>query len=177
MNTFTPTDACFSDVPAYDWSSRFICYAADHQIIQGYPDGQFRPWQRVTYAEALKMVFNTIQSNPVPVTEPWYVSFVDFANSNNLNATNPSLFGPISRGQMAELLSNTVQFNERQLAYDDSPRKRHRHRSYSTDVTEDVSVAETVNDGLSTSGPDTGSGAVLDVDQELYAPNGYYTLS
>lgn len=176
---FESETACFADVPVYDWSSRFICYAAFHQIINGYPDGQFRPWQPVTYAEALKIVFNTINGTKFPVTDPWYASYVDFANSENLNATEPSLFTSINRGQMAELLSKTVQLNERILAYDDyTPRRRHRYRSIAAEVIDEVNVTATDNESQTVNEPSTNSGSVFDSGgrlEELYAPNGYYT--
>ncbi len=176
---FESETACFTDVPVYDWSSRFVCYAASHQIINGYPDGQFRPWQPVTYAEALKIVFNTINGTTLPVTDPWYASYVDFANSENLNATEPSLFTSINRGQMAELLSKTVQLNEGILAYEDyTPRRRQRPRYITAEVIGEVNVAATDNESQTVDEPTHNSGSIFESDgylDELYAPNGYYT--
>src|SRR3990167_2578815 len=50
---------CFSDVPADAWYAPFVCAAERRQIVNGYPDGTFRPEQEVNIAEALKMLLKT----------------------------------------------------------------------------------------------------------------------
>jgi len=44
-----------------DWSTPFIGKASYHGIVSGYPDGEFRPRQNVTRAEAGKMIYNYMQ--------------------------------------------------------------------------------------------------------------------
>ena len=46
----------FSDVAADHWASGYINVAQAQQIINGYPDGTFRPENQVAYEEAIKMV-------------------------------------------------------------------------------------------------------------------------
>lgn len=45
----------FSDVDASRWSARAIGFAVENGLISGYPDGTFRPSQKVTRAEAVVM--------------------------------------------------------------------------------------------------------------------------
>lgn len=44
-----------------DWSTPFIGKATYHGIVSGYPDGEFKPRQNVTRAEAGKMIYNYMQ--------------------------------------------------------------------------------------------------------------------
>ena len=46
----------FSDVAADHWASGYVNVAQAQQIINGYPDGTFRPENQVAYEEAIKMV-------------------------------------------------------------------------------------------------------------------------
>ncbi|MBE7039296.1 MAG: S-layer homology domain-containing protein [Ruminococcaceae bacterium] len=44
-----------------DWSTPYIGKATYHGIVSGYPDGEFKPAQNVTRAEACKMIYNYMQ--------------------------------------------------------------------------------------------------------------------
>lgn len=46
---------CFPDVLT-DWYAKYVCYGKNAGIVQGYPDGYFKPTQNVNYVEALKML-------------------------------------------------------------------------------------------------------------------------
>lgn len=54
----------FSDVKASDWFEPYVRQAAFDKVVQGYPDGSFKPGQDVSRAEFLKMLF---------VADPSYV--------------------------------------------------------------------------------------------------------
>lgn len=47
---------CFSDVPANAWFEAAVCTAKEIGIVNGYPDGSFKPAQEVTRGEAAKML-------------------------------------------------------------------------------------------------------------------------
>ena len=95
---------CFPDVRG-DWFAKYVCLAKEEGIIEGYPDGYFRPAQKVNMAEAMKM---GIESFPVIVQEtgdPWYKKYVEFAHNNNIF----SKYGVMpqknmTRGEMAYLI-------------------------------------------------------------------------
>ena len=53
--------ACFTDVKASDWFSKYVCLAKDKGIITGYSDGTFHPGQSINAAEALK-IFSPVLS-------------------------------------------------------------------------------------------------------------------
>lgn len=44
-----------------DWSTPFIGKATYHGIVNGYPDGEFKPRRDITRAEAAKMIYNYMQ--------------------------------------------------------------------------------------------------------------------
>jgi hypothetical protein len=58
------TEREFSDVPSDSWFSPYIERAVALDFIEGYEDGTFRPGQSITRAEASKLVFYLLLSNP-----------------------------------------------------------------------------------------------------------------
>ncbi|MBP8614293.1 MAG: S-layer homology domain-containing protein, partial [Firmicutes bacterium] len=50
----------FSDVPATHWASGYINVAEMKGVVNGYPDGTFKPEGAITYAEALKMILTAM---------------------------------------------------------------------------------------------------------------------
>lgn len=108
----------FPDVLVSDWFAKYVCMARANGIVQGYPDGSFRPSQEVNRAEALKIVFEALSQNvnvsqslsfsDVP-TGSWFRSYVAFAIQNNIvqGKTN-SRFAPadnITRAEIAKIVS------------------------------------------------------------------------
>ena len=53
----------FSDIAGH-WAQEYINEAANAGIVDGYPDGTFRPQQYITRAEAMTMVNRTIDRHP-----------------------------------------------------------------------------------------------------------------
>ena len=53
----------FSDIAGH-WAQDYINEAANAGIVDGYPDGTFRPQQYITRAEAMTMVNRTIERHP-----------------------------------------------------------------------------------------------------------------
>lgn len=56
--------AAFTDVPESLWSWPYVIKAADLGIVSGYPNGEFRPVNAATRAEAAKMVKTMIDVGP-----------------------------------------------------------------------------------------------------------------
>ncbi len=70
--------ATFSDVPAKHWATEYISALVDQGIIQGYPDGTFRPSNKITRAEALTMLARALDLlNSDQTTPEWAPSFSD----------------------------------------------------------------------------------------------------
>ncbi|MBI4734358.1 MAG: S-layer homology domain-containing protein, partial [Rubrobacteridae bacterium] len=50
----------FSDVPNEHWSSSYVSAAAGNQLINGYPDGTFRPNGKISRAEAALILYRAL---------------------------------------------------------------------------------------------------------------------
>jgi len=108
----TFTYPCADDLPLDNWATRFMCYAKMTNIMQGYPDNTLKPWQSVTYVEALKIMMNSLGLQPANVSDPWYEAYLKYADQAGISVPGAAPFLPINRAQMAELLSRIVQHNE-----------------------------------------------------------------
>ncbi len=62
--------ARFSDVPATHPYAAAIQYVQDQGIVTGYPDGTFRPDQRINRAEFIKLVMDMTFGNAVSLCDP-----------------------------------------------------------------------------------------------------------
>jgi plastocyanin len=96
MNTDDLTGlVVFSDVDKTQWYAIYLAAALDLKIVQGYPDGTFKPTQTVNLVENLKMLMNArevdltkivVTFDPyidAPKTE-WYAKFVQYGKMANL---------------------------------------------------------------------------------------------
>jgi hypothetical protein len=71
------TGQSFHDVPTNEWYSKYACFAKSQGIIKGYSDGSFKPNQTISFAEAAKIVVNTmIGKTEEGVGRSWETPFV-----------------------------------------------------------------------------------------------------
>lgn len=54
------TDPCFPDIVAGEWYVKYVCFAKSRGIVQGYPDGTFKPEQNINLVESLKIMYEGI---------------------------------------------------------------------------------------------------------------------
>ncbi len=99
--------SCFKDIPSDQWYTKYVCFAKGKNIIEGYPDGTFKPDQSVNYVEALKMLLETYGLVPQKTT-PWYQGYVDLATSKSIFMQSIGLDNSLKRGEMAELMVRTI---------------------------------------------------------------------
>ncbi len=100
--------ANFSDTNGH-WANKYIAAAVNAGIINGYPEGTFKPDNTVTYAEAVKMVVCALGYGPVIDTtlNPWYSGYIKQASS--IGATKNAVAvadNGASRGLVAQLIDN-----------------------------------------------------------------------
>ena len=96
----------FPDVSADDWFMPYTCTARRFGIMDGYPDGSFRPSQDVNVAEAAKIVAGAFEI-PIQISAsgPWFQPYMDALDA--LGALPASAQDPahlLTRGEMAELI-------------------------------------------------------------------------
>ena len=99
----------FADVEAGRWSAGYVNVAVGQGILKGYPDGTFKPANKVTYAEAVTMLVRALgyQDSFLPGT--WPGNYV--AKSAEEGITKNVVFSPsgyADRGSMAVMLDNTL---------------------------------------------------------------------
>lgn len=115
----------FKDTYSSEWYYNYLASAYSIGVVQGYPDGSFKPSQGVNRVEFLKMLFNTvgISVDPVVSANPyedvdnlsWYAPYVQYAKEKNLfplsgNYFNPS--DPMSRLEVAEVIYRMLTVND-----------------------------------------------------------------
>ncbi len=121
--------ARFNDTSSGQWYSDYLATAYSIGVVQGYPDGSFKPTQGVNRVEFLKMLFAIIDItiDPVVVEDPyddvnnlsWYAPYVAYAKEKNIFPVDGSHFDPgqpMSRLEVAEVVYRliTVQQNDEQ---------------------------------------------------------------
>lgn len=105
-------DACdeelpFSDVNPDDWFFAYVCMAYKYEVLDGYPDGTFRPANLVNFAEASKIVINAFAIDIDPGFEEgaWWRKFVlTLAGIGGLPSTFTDPNQSLTRGDMAEII-------------------------------------------------------------------------
>ncbi len=103
----SPSDAgsCFPDVNTTDWFSQYVCLALKRGIVEGYPDGNFKPGNNVNYVEALKMLSEMYDySLTIESGEEWYMPYVNAAEEHGtILPINLPADHLLTRGEMARL--------------------------------------------------------------------------
>lgn len=101
------TTVFFPDV-AYDaWYSTQVCYAKTKHLIDGYPDGTYRPAENINFAEAAKIISNvfSLQVEAGDTGEFWYRPYVQRLSDLHAIPTSIKRFDQImTRGEMAEIV-------------------------------------------------------------------------
>lgn len=97
------TDVITKDSP---WYLNDLCLAKG-TLIDGYPDGSFRPAQNINFVESSKIIakaFN-LQLAAAASTDPWYKVYVDALVTGKAIPRDIKTFDQnITRGQMAEIV-------------------------------------------------------------------------
>lgn len=97
----------FPDVRRDSWYAREVCLAKVKQLIDGYPDGTYRPGEYISFVEAAKILGNTfvMQTNPEPNDERWFMPYVNKLSEVRAIPTSIRTFDQtLTRGEMAEML-------------------------------------------------------------------------
>jgi hypothetical protein len=98
-------DYQYTDTYKESWYQRYVQVASCLEIVEGYPDGSFKPAAPVYITEASKMISNTFGfvNNVVSVT--WYDNYVrNLSLRNALPTTIETINSELTRGQMAEII-------------------------------------------------------------------------
>ena len=110
----------FPDVPIWTWYAKFVEVSFQNNVIEGYPDGTFKPADKINFAEALKVILESYKvdlspsryhqnlGNKLLILEPgaWYTKYFNYASEHNLINQN-KVYHPgqlITRGEFSEVI-------------------------------------------------------------------------
>ncbi|KKR26790.1 MAG: hypothetical protein UT55_C0001G0001, partial [Candidatus Peregrinibacteria bacterium GW2011_GWE2_39_6] len=119
------TEINFKDTKNDQWYSDYLATAQMLGIVQGYPDGTFKPDQEVNRVEFIKMLTKAlkIDVDPVVIDNPyldinrleWYAPYAQFVKETNISPWNTNLAPStaMSRGEVAEMLYRILVLEEK----------------------------------------------------------------
>lgn len=109
---------CFPDVQS-DWYAPYVCKAKSIGIISGYPDGYFRPGNKINLVESLKIILEAYDVSLNYGYSEWYEPYYYFMQDNELLMfVNTTISHEITRGEMAQLIYNLDNFYNKELVPD-----------------------------------------------------------
>ncbi len=102
----------FSDVLGPEWFWIYVCMQKARGIVDGYPDGSFRPAATINFAEATKMMYRAnnldkrgIYSERDPSSNPWFRTYVEaLADASVIPVSITHFDQNLTRGEMAEMI-------------------------------------------------------------------------
>jgi hypothetical protein len=99
-------DKCFPDMNASAWYAPYICYAKEHEILDGYPDGTFKASNRVNLAEASKIIVNLFEIETEEAEgDNWYSEYIEALDRSSFIPPSFGYFSEdVNRGEMAEMI-------------------------------------------------------------------------
>ncbi len=111
----TPWDNPYSDLQEGEWYYSYVKNLTRAGMVDGYPDGSFRPAQTITAGEALKLILLTAgYTEQEMIDEHWASGYLDLAlEEGYLSAEDvPDLDAPISRRLIAQLSALALELPE-----------------------------------------------------------------
>ncbi|WP_199623155.1 CAP-associated domain-containing protein [Paenibacillus alkalitolerans] len=98
----------FSDTKGH-WAEDTISWGAQRNIVQGFPDGTFRPGGSVTEAQFLAMLYRAFPERNVDASTGayWYESYYNAAAAMNWPVATSRAGKPASRGHIARIAAAT----------------------------------------------------------------------
>ncbi|MCF6097548.1 S-layer homology domain-containing protein [Thermovorax subterraneus] len=111
----------FKDVGANHWASGYINVGVGQGVLNGYPDGTFKPENNVTYAEMAKMLLYAMNYGVTVQGAPWPSGVMakadDLGIFDGVNAV-PNV--PAVRGDVVQMIDNSLTIKHlKQTGYGD----------------------------------------------------------
>ncbi|MGI6751856.1 MAG: S-layer homology domain-containing protein [Anaerovoracaceae bacterium] len=91
-----------------NWAQNFIAWCASYGIIEGFPDGTFKPNNTVTLQQAVTMVVRALGYQDQYLTGTWPTSHISMAMSLDILDDIVATTAGASRGDVAKMLYNAL---------------------------------------------------------------------
>lgn len=114
ISTKVASGVSFKDVTADFWGYANIQWAIDNQVVDGYPDGTFKPNQNVEQAEFLAMLirgFKPSEFTPASGSGNWSAPYIEYASKKGWKVVAPTSLGGyaspvyLTRGMVAQYMA------------------------------------------------------------------------
>lgn len=97
-----------SDISGH-WGKEAIAWAVEAGVVNGYPDGTFRPDSSVTEAQFIAMLFRSFpQQTPAESPPYWYSAYYDAAEAWHWPVDETNANRAIRRGEVASIVSASL---------------------------------------------------------------------
>lgn len=116
----------FADTPLTEWYTKYVYFAQKNSLIEGYPDGTFRPNEAISLAEALKIYLESMPGRIYPEITgntyadidnySWYSKYFAFAKIRTAldiqlnNYAYPDQ--KLNRGYLAEIIYRLRRYSD-----------------------------------------------------------------
>lgn len=98
------TRRLFPDVPTSAWFAKDVCIAHESGLVHGDASGQFRPSDRISFAEAATLI-SRAWALPTSGTGSWYEPSVRaLAKRSAIPPTTETVHSLVTRGELADML-------------------------------------------------------------------------
>lgn len=115
-NTFDDykNKSCFKDIKVGQWYTKYVCYGKEQGWVVGYENGKyFKPTQKVSFVEALKITFKGFGASYDESPDPWFLDLVNIASSQNFIPYDVTGFNKgLRRDQMADMITRMIKSEE-----------------------------------------------------------------
>ena len=105
---YEPEDKnCFTDVSEEQWYAKYVCTAKDKEIIEGYPDGSFKPTLNINLAEASKIIADAFEKQVAAAGagNPWYKPYLKALEAEKaIPVSIDTVDKKVTRSEMSEII-------------------------------------------------------------------------
>lgn len=109
----TTLENCYPDIDSSMWSQKYICTGSQLGIVKGFEDGKFRPYDTVTFLEAIAFGIRAFELEVPESGTLWYEKYRDFLDVKHIFPKQAyTKETSITRWQAVELLSRMKQYKE-----------------------------------------------------------------
>jgi hypothetical protein len=154
----------FSDMSGYGWADGYIGYAVKHGVTKGYPDGTFKPGNKVTMNELITMVLRAAGYSDETLGGTWPSNYtgkaIELEILNNLPAPLPEY--------ATKWMAAQVDYNTLDLIEKANPQKEEESPSQTTPEGVPDTSGMTYVKGSFNSSMTTFNGKTLADDVEIY---------
>ena len=99
----------YSDISDGAWYYKYVVELSDEDVVNGYPDGSFKPGGNVTYGEALKLIMLAAgYSEKAPTGSHWASGYLSKALSDGLISSSVNLDAAITRLEIAKIAAKAL---------------------------------------------------------------------